>query len=97
MAFPPDSAAIPRNFNMENTLMRRTEGFDYCVAGSRAAGGLQTLLKHGLVVCLSGGQGISPFQLIPQGITNKTSSSFEPAVYIVSGLRCESSRWNCGP
>ena len=78
--FAPNTAAIPRNLDVENTLMRRTEGFDYCVTRSRASFSLQALLKHGFIVRLRGGKRISAFQLIPQRITNKTSRRFKSPV-----------------
>src|SRR5688572_31914199 len=54
MARTANAATVPRDFNVENTLMRRTHRFDHCVTRRGAAFGLKFFLKHGFVVCLRG-------------------------------------------
>src|SRR5689334_13273913 len=79
-SFPANTAAIPRNLDVENTLMRWTHGFDYCVAGRGASFSLKALLEHCFVVSLSCGQWIGALEFIPQRVTNKTGRGYKPAV-----------------
>src|SRR5262245_46270431 len=65
---------------MENTLMRRTQGFDYYIARRRAAFRLKLLLQHSLVIGLGGTQRIGGFEFRTQGAANKLSGRFEPTV-----------------
>src|ERR1041384_8006739 len=81
MSLALNTAAIPRNLDMKDTLMRWAKGFDYRVARSGASFSLQTLLEHGFVVCLGRTERIRGLQFILQRVTNKSSSGFEAAVH----------------
>src|SRR5690242_7140434 len=80
MSFTLNTAPIPGNLDVKNTLMRRTEGFDHRIPRSRASRSLEALLKHSLVIRLRRAQRIGAFQFIAQGVANKTRRRFETSV-----------------
>src|SRR5437762_3556942 len=80
MPLSSNATTVPRNLDVENTLMRRTQGFDYYVPRGRPAFSLQTLLEHGLIVGICGGERIGAFQFIPQRVTNKPCCCFQSTV-----------------
>ena len=60
--------------------MRRTEGFDHRVPRGGSSFSLETLLEHRFVVCFRRAQRVSAFQLVSEGITDKTGCGFKSAV-----------------
>src|SRR5690242_16655259 len=80
MPLAANAAVVPRNLDVEDTLMRRPEGFDHCVARRGPMLGLKFLLQHRLVIGLRGAQRIRGFELSPQRTTNKLRRSFESTV-----------------
>src|SRR5205085_11040438 len=80
MPFPSNTSTIPRNLDMEYTLMRRTEGFDHCVSRSSPTVCLQMFLEHRFVIRLGGTQRVGALQFIPQRVTNKFGCCFESTI-----------------
>src|SRR5258708_26749733 len=59
----PRDAAVPPEFDMDHTPVRRTQRFDYGVLWSRLMNRLQFLLQSSFRICRSGGDRIGRAQL----------------------------------
>ena len=80
MPFALNTAAVPRNLDVEDTLMRWTKRFDYVVTRRRSSRGLQTFLEHRFVIRFRSTQRIRTGEFVSQRITDKTRGCFESTV-----------------